>query len=69
MALQPAKEAEVPTTQTKYYRKATKDYSSRLGDRELYRRYFREAYETGFNDGFNPQTPSYDNNRNRIGTA
>lgn len=46
------------------YRKATKDYSSRLGDRELYRRYFREAYETGFNDGFNPQG-SYDNNRNR----
>jgi len=47
------------------YRKATKDYSSRLGDRELYRRYFREAYETGFNDGFNPQDTSYDNNRNR----
>lgn len=46
------------------YRKATKDYSSRLGDRELYRRYFREAYETGFSDGFNPQG-SYDNNRNR----
>jgi hypothetical protein len=47
------------------YRKATKDYSSRLGDRELYRRYFREAYETGFNDGFNPPDTSYDNNRNR----
>ncbi len=47
------------------YRKATKDYSSRLGDRELYRRYFREGYETGFNDGFNPQDNSYDNNRNR----
>src|SRR6266542_4572077 len=47
------------------YRKATKDYSSRLGDRELYRRYFREAYETGFNDGFNPQNTGYDNNRNR----
>ena len=36
------------------YRKATKDYSSRLGDREIYRRYFREAYEVGFRDGFNP---------------
>jgi hypothetical protein len=36
------------------YRKATKDYSSRLGDREIYRRYFREAYETGYNDGLNP---------------
>ncbi len=46
------------------YRKATKDYSSRLGDRSIYQRYFREAYETGFNDGFNPQG-SYDNNRDR----
>jgi hypothetical protein len=44
------------------YRKATKDYSSRLGDRELYRRYFREAYQTGYNDGLGN---SYDNNRNR----
>src|SRR6187551_3195035 len=26
------------------YQNATKDYSSRLGNRELYRRYFREAY-------------------------
>lgn len=48
------------------YRKATKDYSSRLGDRELYRRYFREAYDTGFNDGLNPQGISEDNrDRNR----
>lgn len=54
------------------YRKATKDYSSRLGDRELYRRYFREAYQTGFNDGFSPQGigvgvgyDPYGNNRNR----
>src|SRR6266542_2897783 len=31
------------------YQKATKDYSSRLGDRELYRRYFREAFENGYN--------------------
>jgi hypothetical protein len=31
------------------YQQATKDYSSRLGDRELYQRYFREAYENGFN--------------------
>ena len=36
------------------YRKATKDYSSRLGNREIYQRYFREAYQTGFNDGYNP---------------
>jgi len=47
------------------YRKATKDYSSRLGERELYRRYFREAYQTGYNDGLNPQDTSHDNNRNR----
>jgi hypothetical protein len=47
------------------FRKATKDYSSRLGDRETYRRYFREAYQTGFNDGLNPPDASYDNNRNR----
>jgi hypothetical protein len=33
------------------YQKATKDYSSRLGDREVYRRYFREAYEHGYADG------------------
>jgi hypothetical protein len=47
------------------YRKATKDYSSRLGDRNLYSRYFREAYETGFNDGFNPQGAYDNNNRDR----
>jgi hypothetical protein len=35
------------------YQKGTKDYSSRLGDRELYRRYFREAYEHGYKDGVN----------------
>ena len=44
------------------YRKATKDYSSRLGDRELYRRYFREAYENGYNNGLNPGR--YDNTSN-----
>jgi hypothetical protein len=31
------------------YQKATKDYNSRLGDRELYRRYFRRAFENGYN--------------------
>lgn len=35
------------------YRNATKDYSSRLGDRELYKRYFRAGYETGYSDGLN----------------
>jgi hypothetical protein len=48
------------------YRRATKDYSSRLGDRELYRRYFREAYQTGYNDGLNQgrNTGNVDWNRN-----
>ena len=31
------------------YQNATKDYSRRLGDRELYRRYFREAFDSGYN--------------------
>src|ERR1044072_2942262 len=34
------------------YQQATKDYSSGLGDREVYRRYFREAYEHGYEDGY-----------------
>jgi hypothetical protein len=34
------------------YQKGTKDYSSGLGDREVYRRYFREAYEHGYADGY-----------------
>ena len=34
------------------YQKATKDYSSRLGDREVYQRYFREAYANGYADGY-----------------
>ncbi len=38
---------------SKVYESATKDYSSRLGDRELYRRYFREGFENGYNDGYN----------------
>ena len=35
------------------YQKATQDYNSRLGDRGLYQRNFREAYENGFSDGVN----------------
>ena len=35
------------------YQKATQDYNSRLGDRSLYQRYFREAYENGYSDGVN----------------
>jgi hypothetical protein len=34
------------------YQKATKDYNSRLGDKEIYRRYFREAFEHGYDDGY-----------------
>jgi hypothetical protein len=39
-------------TDEEAYQKATKDYSSRLGDREIYRRYFREAFENGYADGY-----------------
>ena len=34
------------------YQKATKDYRSDLGDREVFKRYFREAYEHGYADGY-----------------
>jgi len=57
------------------YRRATQDYSSRLGDRELYRRYFREAFDNGYNSYGNNQGnygqdnryqyPNRDNNGNR----
>ena len=33
------------------YQKATKDYNASLGDREVFQRYFREAYENGYADG------------------
>jgi hypothetical protein len=33
------------------YQKATDDYSSKLGDKELYRRYYREGFENGYEDG------------------
>jgi hypothetical protein len=35
------------------YRSATKDYSSRLGSRALYQRYFRAGFENGYRDGWN----------------
>jgi hypothetical protein len=50
------------------YRRATKDYSPRLGDRELYRRYFREGYENGYGaEGYTRgnRNGDYDDNRNR----
>ncbi|HEY8187803.1 MAG TPA: hypothetical protein VIF64_17160 [Pyrinomonadaceae bacterium] len=34
------------------YQNATIDYSSRLGDRELYRQYFRQGFANGYNDGY-----------------
>ena len=34
------------------YQRATKDYSSRLGDRGLYQTYFRQAFQTGYSDGY-----------------
>lgn len=35
------------------YQKATTDYNSKLGDRELYRRYYRDGFENGYSDGLN----------------
>jgi len=60
------------------YQRATKDYNSRLGDRELYRRYFREAFENGYNaesygrdnrnrDDRNRDRDRNDNNNDRRG--
>ena len=43
------------------YRSANKDYSSRLGDRYTYERYFREAFARGYRDGYNGNT-GYNNN-------
>ena len=34
------------------YQKADKDYNSRYGDRELYSRYYREAFKNGYDTGF-----------------
>ena len=34
------------------YRNANTDYSSRLGDRELYRQYFRQGFVNGYSDGY-----------------
>lgn len=34
------------------FQSGTRDYSSRLGDRELYRTYYRQAFENGYRDGF-----------------
>jgi hypothetical protein len=35
------------------YQSASKDYSSRMGDRGAYQRYFREAFARGYRDGYN----------------
>ncbi|HEY0377772.1 MAG TPA: hypothetical protein VGC87_12675 [Pyrinomonadaceae bacterium] len=35
------------------YRSGDRDYSSRMGDREAYRRYYREAFQHGYDDGYN----------------
>jgi hypothetical protein len=34
------------------FQRATEDYSSRLGDRNLYSRYYRQAFENGYRDGY-----------------
>lgn len=35
------------------YSNATEDYNSRFGNRELYRRYFRDGFANGYRDGYN----------------
>jgi hypothetical protein len=37
----------------KDYQKATEDYSSKLGNKEIYKRYFREGFENGYEAGYN----------------
>lgn len=34
------------------FQKATRDYSSRLGDRGVYQTYYRQAFENGYKDGY-----------------
>jgi len=34
------------------YQRATKDYNSRMGDRGTYMAYFRQAFQTGYRDGY-----------------
>jgi len=34
------------------FQKATRDYSSRLGDRGIYMTYYRQAFENGYRDGY-----------------
>ena len=34
------------------FQKGTRDYSSRLGDRSTYQRYYREAFSHGYADGY-----------------
>lgn len=34
------------------YRNANTDYSSRLGNKELYRQYFRQGFQNGYADGY-----------------
>jgi hypothetical protein len=47
-------------TEFSAYNDATKDYSSRVGDRDLYQRYYRAAFESGYDT----ENPGYRNNRN-----
>jgi hypothetical protein len=34
------------------FQKGTRDYNSRLGDRSIYQRYYREAFSHGYADGY-----------------
>ena len=53
----------------KTYQKATKDYNSRYGNRALYQRYFRLAFESGYNTelGISNNQGGWNNNNNNPG--
>ena len=46
------------------YRDATKSYNSRYGDRELYRRYFQLAFQSGYNTEMGIQNGGYNGYNN-----
>ena len=52
MSISPSALEQVPESRIPSQQSATKDYGSRLGDREIHRRYFHGAFESGYRDGY-----------------
>ena len=48
------------------YRDATSGYRNEYGDRDLYRRYFRQGYERGYRDGYENRSGG---SRNGVGSV